>query len=439
MNLVESKEKSVEKDISTNQDLPQKFQYKKEKVAIVKLDDYEPKNVNKALKSLIKLLEIEDYFKGKTILMKPNVLAASKGAFTPPVFMAELTKIINDKASSNEILVGDSTITKKYTSAALKSSKIKELCEVEGAQILNFFESERIRVDLKKPICDIEENIYLPKEACDADLVVNLPKLKTHAGYVYTGAIKNLFGLLGNKQKMHMTHKIKNNFQKMLADIYFAVEETNKTNFPKVLTIMDAVVAMEGKGPRGGDPRKVGLLLAGFNSAAVDIVGYTLMNGNPSDLEAINSIARRTDLPVDISQIDIVGEINYKDYVIKDFKKPKMVTLKKGTVPDEGFGAKIGNKAMSISIKINTKKCILCESCVKHCPAKAMERKNEKIMIDSNKCIECFCCGESCPNGAISAKWYIFRIAPFLALLIFVGGAMLIWLLILLIMNLLGL
>ena len=438
--MVESKEKSVEKDISTNQDLPQKFLYKKEKVAIVKLDDYEPENVNKALKSLIKLLEVEDYFGGKTILMKPNVLASTKGAFTPPVFMAELIKIINDNASAKEIFVGDSTITKKYTSAALKSSKIKEKCEAEGAKIINFFESERIKVDLKKPIYDIEESIYLPKEVCEADIVVNLPKLKTHAGYVYTGAIKNLFGLLGNKQKMHMTHRIKNNFQKMLADIYFAVEETNKTNFPKVLTIMDAVVAMEGKkGPRGGDPRKVGLLIAGFNSAAVDIVGYTLMNGNPSDLEAINSIARRTELPVDISQLEIVGDINYKDYVIKDFKKPTMVTLKKGKVPDEGFGAKIGNKAMSISIKINAKKCILCESCVEHCPAQAMEKSNEKIIIDSNKCIECFCCGESCPNAAISAKWYIFRIAPYLGLVMFVGGAMLIWLLILLIMTLLGL
>ena len=128
-----------------------------------------------------------------------------------------------------------------------------------------------------------------------------------------------------------------------------------------------------------------------------------------------------------------------KEEVIKDFKKPKMVTLKKGKVPDEGFGAKIGNKAMSISIKINTKKCILCENCVKHCPARAMERINDKIKIDSSKCIECFCCGESCPNAAISAKWYIFRIAPYLGLVMFVGGAMLIWLLILLILTLLGL
>jgi len=437
--LVESQENYNHKAALTKQDLPEKFLYKKDKVALVKLDDYEPENVKRALKSLIRLLDIEDFFKRKSILLKPNVLASTKGAFTPTVFMEELIGIINEEKTVKEIFVGDSTITKKFTSVALKSSKIKEKSEAKGAKILNFFESERIKIDLKKPIYHIEESIYLPKEVCEVDLVVNLPKLKTHGGFVYTGAIKNLFGLLGNKQKMHMTHIIKSDFQKMLADIYFAVEETNKTNFPKVLTIMDAVMAMEGKGPRGGDPRKVGLLIAGFNSAAVDIIGYTLMNGNPGDLEVINSVAIRTELPVDISQIDIVGDVDYKDYVIKDFKKPKVAMLKKRTIPDEGFTSKIRNKAMSISIKINKNKCILCESCVKHCPAKAMERKNEKIIIDNNKCIECFCCGESCPNGAISAKWFIFRIAPYLGLLVFVGGTMLIWLLVLIIMKLLGL
>ena len=94
---------------------------------------------------------------------------------------------------------------------------------------------------------------------------LDLPKVgrfdyvKTHKGFVYTGAIKNFFGLLGNKMHMHMTHAEKSDFQKMLADIYFAVEETNKTEKPKVLTIMDCVVAMSGNGPRNGKLQQIGL------------------------------------------------------------------------------------------------------------------------------------------------------------------------------------
>ena len=94
---------------------------------------------------------------------------------------------------------------------------------------------------------------------------------------------------------------------------------------------------MEGKGPRAGKPRKVGLFIAGFNPAAVDIVGYTLMNGNPNDLDAITSVAKRTELPVDISQLEILGEIDIHKFVISDFKmSPRRIKSHPGG-PSDGF------------------------------------------------------------------------------------------------------
>ncbi len=430
---IDTKSKNFQLNKSNNKKLPKKFNYMKNKVAIIKLDDYHPKKIKLALRSIIDLLGIKDNFKGKSILLKPNALAPSKNAFTPPEMIKELIKIIKDDAK--EIFVGDSTMTKTLTSITFKRSKIKKICEEEGVKLINFFESERIKVKLNHPDYDIEENIYLPKEIHDVDLVINIPKLKTHNGYVYTGAIKNLFGLLGNKMNMHMTHKNKIEFQQMLADIYFAVEETNKTEFPKVLTVMDAVIAMEGKGPRSGKPRKIGLLIAGFNPAAVDIVGYTLMNGNPKDLEAIYSLAKRTELPMDISQLEIVGNANYKDFIVRDFKKPKIAILKNVQVRKGKFYSKIIEKMTRISIKINRKKCILCEECVSHCPAEALVRKNDRIIVDREKCIECFCCGESCPNNAINAKIYLFRVLPLIILLMSLGAITFIWLLFSIISN----
>ncbi|MFX1394475.1 MAG: DUF362 domain-containing protein [Promethearchaeota archaeon] len=416
-------------------ELPQKFNYMKNKIALVKLNDYHPENIKNALKSVIELLEIKDFFNNKSILLKPNALAPIKNAITSIEIIAELIKLLRNETNAKKIIVGDSTMTKKLTSITFRISKIKEKCMEENTAIVNFFESERIKVKLYNPKHEIEENIYLPKDVIDADLIINLPKLKTHKGYVYTGAIKNFFGLLGNKMNMHMTHKNKIDFQGMLADIYFAVEETNKTNLPKVLTIMDAVIAMEGKGPRSGKPRKVGLIIAGFNSAAVDIVGYSLMNGNPSDLEAINSLAKRTHLPVDISQLNIVGEKDISKFIVKNFKKPKIATVKKAIVPEHGLYSKITKKLMSISIKIKRKKCLLCEECIKHCPAEALVRKSEKIVIDRDKCIECFCCGESCPNDAISAKHYIFRILPISLLALAIGTFIIVWFLIQIIIS----
>jgi len=410
--------------------LPQKFNYKKNRVAIVKLDDYHPEKIKNALNKVIELLEIEDYFDNKSILLKPNFLASTKNAFTPIELIKELIQILKNKTETEEISVGDSTLTKKFTSMTFKRSKIRETCEAEGVNLINFFESERVKVKLDNPTYAIEENIYLPKEICDSDLIINLPKLKTHSGYIYTGAVKNFFGLLGNKMHMHMTYKNKIEFQKMLADIYFSVEETNNTDVPKVLSFMDACIGMEGKGPRSGKPKKVGVLIAGFNSAAVDIVGYTLMNGNPNDLDAITSLAKRTELPVDISKLEIVGETTYKSYIVKNFKKPKVASLKKARFAEKGLISKIYGKAMSISIKIKRKRCLLCEECVKHCPAEALVKKKEKIFVDQSKCIECYCCGESCPNDAITAKFYLFRVLPLILVLGSLGIIIIIWLLI---------
>ena len=406
-----------------NEVVPQKFDFMKDKVVVLELEDYKPEEINKSLKLIIELLGIKGFFSNKSILIKPNLLAPSKYAYTPPELALELIKILKTEMNAKEIMVGDSTMTKSLTHLTFNRSKFKDVCESEDIRIINFFESERIKVKLNNPEPAVEENIYLPKEINDIDILINLPKLKTHNGYIYTGAIKNLFGLLGNKMSMHMSHKNKTNFQHMLADIYFAVEETNASNKPKVLSIMDAVIAMEGKGPRAGQPRKVGLIIAGFNPAAVDIVGYTLMNGNPKDLDAIMSLAKRTDLPIDINQLRIegIGIENFHKFIIRDFKKPNISILKKDRIRENNLYSKLAEKVMKISIKINRRRCLLCEECVRHCPAEALFKKNEKILVNHEKCIECFCCGESCPNNAISAKFYLFRVLPYFILLMSLG------------------
>ena len=435
MASINIKSKDIEASEITDREIPHKFNYMKGKVAIVRLDDYQPHNIQNALIEVFNLLNLKPYFNNKSILLKPNALAPSKNAYTPPEMINELIKILKNEANPNEITLGDSTMTKKLTSITFNRTKINHICQQNETRVINFFESERIKVKLNNPNYEIEEYLYIPKEISDSDIIINLPKLKTHSGYIYTAAIKNLFGLLGNKMKMHMVHKNKIEFQQMLADIYFAVEETNNTELPKVLTIMDAVMAMEGKGPRAGKPRKVGLLIAGFNPAAVDIVGYTLMNGNPTDLEAITSVAKRTNLPVDVSQLEILGEKDVQKFIIHDFKKPRVSLLKEDRIQDSGLFSKISERMTKISIIVNRNKCVLCGECVKHCPAEVMSQKNDKIYVDHDLCIECYCCGESCPNGAISTKFYLFRVLPLLLILMGIGAFLIIWLLISIISN----
>ena len=152
------------------------------------------------------------------------------------------------------------------------------------------------------------------------------------------------------------------------------------------------------------------------------------MNGNPKDLETINSLARRTDLPVDISQLELLGEKRYQDFIVKNFKKPKISLLKKSGYSLKWLPTSVAKHVMKMSIKINKNKCTLCEQCVKHCPASAMRRVGNKIVVDDEKCIECYCCGEGCPNDAIVAKWNLFRIIPYMIIFSIVGISLIIWL-----------
>ena len=128
-----------------------------------------------------------------------------------------------------------------------------------------------------------------------------------------------------------------------------------------------------------------------------------------------------------VKQLDIIGVDNISNFIVKDFKKPKISILKKGRIREGTLISKLSEKLMKISIKINRKRCILCEECVRHCPAEALVNKNDRIYVDHDKCIECFCCGESCPNNAISAKFYFFRVIPLAMLLVSIAAIIILW------------
>ena len=110
--------------------------------------------------------------------------------------------------------------------------------------------------DKHTPPKKIAEVLAIAKAAFDADLVINVPKLKTHAFTLFTNAVKNVFGLLPGFQKMllHKSFPNPRQFGECLAFLYKTVKPG--------LTVCDAVVGMEGDGPSGGTPVQLGFLAA---------------------------------------------------------------------------------------------------------------------------------------------------------------------------------
>jgi uncharacterized protein (DUF362 family) len=342
-----------------------------EKVAIIKCENYNQKKIDKAIKKLLELLDF-DKTKYKDILIKPNVLGYYKenleAIITHPSIVRTLLKIFkNAKVGESSFTDTENNLRKvgywKFKPIVLEEKKLSKIRD-EKAKILKHF--------------------YLPKIIKEADLIINVPKLKTHTLVKITGAIKNLYGCIpgGVKQLYHRKAKGEEKFSNLLVDIY--------QNIKPKLNIMDAVIAMEGEGPSSGKPRKVGLLLASRNAISLDIVAAKLMGYNPKDILVIREAIKRG---LGSYNVEIIGDLkeipNLKFQKPSRFKRAMVKTILLGMTKEK--------------IVVDEDKCVKCGICARKCPAKAIILKPYPI-INSKKCIRCFCCIEVCPHHALHLK-----------------------------------
>jgi uncharacterized protein (DUF362 family) len=116
--------------------------------------------------------------------------------------------------------------------------------------------------------------LYLPNTALGADLLVSMPKMKTHHWVGATLSMKNLFGVVPGgvygwpKNPLHW------------AGIHESIADLNAT-FPRQFAIVDGIVGMEGNGPIQGSPKPVGVLVAGRDRVAVDATCCRIMRIEP--------------------------------------------------------------------------------------------------------------------------------------------------------------
>lgn len=344
-----------------------------EKVVIVKCKSYNQKEVDRAVKRILDLLDFPvNEYKGKKILIKPNVLGVYKKNMDAAITNINVVKSLIKEFKNAKI--GESSITD--TEINLRKTGYWQLSPIV------FEEKKLIKINDKK--AKILKNFYLPKPVKEADLVINVPKMKTHTLTKMTGAIKNLYGCIpgGVKQMLHKKAIGEKKFSSLLVDIY--------QNIKPGLNIMDGIIAMEGDGPSAGNPKKVGLILASRNAVALDIAASKLMGYNPIDILAIEDAVKR-------------GLASYKIQIIGDLKKIPNFRFEKPSRFRNKTVKAIFSGMTKDKIICDKEKCVKCGICMKHCPAKAITLKPFPE-IDSKKCIRCFCCIEVCPNHALHLR-----------------------------------
>ena len=351
---------------------------------------------------------LEKIHEGMTIALKLNLVAAMKpetAATTHPVVVEALCRILRDKGA--EVIMGDSP-GGPYTAAFLKGfyniCGLNDIAERTGAKVNTDFGNSD--VSFEEGI--IAKNITVTSWLLQADAIINCCKLKTHGMMGMSAAVKNMFGSIPGtmKPEYHFRFPKQDDFANMLIDL----QEYWK---PQMLYhVVDAICGMEGNGPTAGTPRKIGVLMSGYDPYALDLVGGRIIGLECPDVLTLDRAYARglgghsaDDVDICLGSETIVKATtdNLKPFIISDYKLlDTKADLQFGG--NSAFG-KLRSKVFSLALtskpKVNPSECIGCCKCRDICPAKAIEMKNNIPVIDRNKCIKCFCCQEFCPKGAM--------------------------------------
>lgn len=354
-------------------------------VAVVGCHSYDQGEVREALINALSFLGgIGNFVKpGMKVLLKPNLLSPSdpeKAITTHPVFVKSVAELVDE--AGGEVWIGDSPGgTGEDFSKLWTKTGMAWVSEEVPSRLLPL--NRGIVKNLKG------KSYLLARPAFEADLVINLPKLKTHSFTLFTGGVKNLFGLVPGtrKKEIHLKSPSPREFSKALVDIL-------ELTAPK-LTIMDGVLGQEGSGPgAGGTPRKYGIIAASIDPVALDCVLSKAM-GCPEEGVLYLVEARKRGWGKDIKVMGNQGLLDWKGV-----KLPPLSSLVRFFIP--GFLSPLLERAVYLRPKVDAFLCTGCGLCAQSCPAEAISG-GKPPSIDRQKCTGCLCCQEICPQGAISS------------------------------------
>lgn len=339
---------------------------------------------------------------GERVLLKVN-LVMSKGpeaaATTHPAFVAELARQLKDYGC--QVIIGDSpggTFNTAMLRRNYRMTGMMAAAEESGAEL-------SYNTGIKEVACPagkMLKNLTLTAMSQEVDKVISVCKLKTHSMMTYTGAAKNMFGTIPGtvKAEYHVRMPKMEDFADALIDICEASRP--------VLSFMDAVIGMEGNGPTGGTPRRIGAVLAGDNPYELDVVAADLIGLGEQQVPTIKAAADRGLAPRAAAKVQRVGAAP-ADFRIADFKLPDHIH---SDLSGGGFLPKFAMKWLRPRVRFDESRCVGCGDCAANCPAKVITMKDRRPTVDYKACIRCFCCQELCPQNAVRVKEsWIFKIA----------------------------
>jgi len=286
-------------------------------VVLTRCEEYERKKIAECIQRHFELNGGLDKFvrRGDCVLIKPNFISprsARHATQTHPMVIIEIARLL--KGYGAKPFVGDSPAWANAQRCAEKLHLTEQLAKL-GVPIRELDKPKTIKIGNK-------ETVGISSVALDADVIINVPKFKSHQQLVATFAVKNMFGTISGKAKAIWHYRKggkKEDFCRLLIDIYRYLKPT--------LTIIDAVYAMDGPGPIKGRTRPLGYIISGTEPIALETVCSKLINLNPMELPMVVT-AKQMDFGCsEFEKIKITGD-GFPEKSFTDFQLPKLIPLR---------------------------------------------------------------------------------------------------------------
>ncbi|MBN2372484.1 DUF362 domain-containing protein [bacterium] len=336
---------------------------------------------------------------GQRVALKPNLLRPShpdNSVTTHPAVVGAVAELV-EQAGGRAFIIDSPGAGIPFIPSALK--RLYKECgymEISPPVELNF-DCRFKNVSYKEG--KILKRFEILNAILEADVIINLPKVKTHSFTYITCGVKNLFGVVPGlyKPAYHGRFDDQDDFALMLIDLCTFLRPS--------LTICDGITGMEGDGPSWGRKKSLGLIASSANPFLVDfLISYTI-GFDPIKIPGIRLAIEYGLCPARVHEINLVTEKDIEDLKVS-FEYPGSFLIKR---PGDRLNRIIILKILCSIIKsilcvkpiIDAQLCRGCGICYKSCPKGAIEFLNDKARIDYSKCIRCYCCHELCPYNSV--------------------------------------
>ena len=358
-------------------------------ISLVRCETYEPATLEAAVQRAVELLGGISRFvkRGDRVLLKPNLLSAhppKRRITTDPQVVRAVARMVLD--AGGQPVIGDSPALEPFKRVAAKTG-MADIARELGIELVELTQPTPVAT----PPGALFKQLEIASQALSADVVINLPKLKTHAQMLLTLGVKNLFGTIVAQRKAEWHHMVgvdRDTFASLHLDIYLTLRPS--------LTILDGVWGMEGHGPANGTPRQLNLIAAAEDAVALDVSICHMLGVPLRSFPLFRAAHARGVGETDLHQIAFKGE-SPQAFVLRDFQVPSLDSL--GIVPGM-FDWFTTRYLVSRPIQ-SEDSCTGCERCSEICLAEAIRVEECKITFDYDRCIRCYCCQEICPQGSI--------------------------------------